>query len=202
MQEKLEEETLTEGISEFTENLLTIRRVTKVTKGGRTFRLSVWVVVGDGKGSVGIGHGKAKETPEAIQKAVRQARKNIVKVVIEDGTLPHDVIGRMGASKILLKPAPPGTGIIACQLVRSILEAAGYENAVTKSLGSNTAVNLIKATIDGLMKLKDKEKILNFRKKSLHTRGEVKDAKEKGEIPEDKAEEKLNRRKQESKEDA
>lgn len=156
------------GVSELTETVVTIKRVSKVTRGGRTFRLSAWVVVGDGQGRVGIGHGKAHETPDAIRKALKKARKSMVKVPILNGTLPHDVIGEAGASKVLLKPAAPGTGIIASQPVRAILEAAGYENALTKSLGSNNAVNLLKATMDGLMKLKDPETVARLRGKPVH----------------------------------
>ncbi|RKZ01668.1 MAG: 30S ribosomal protein S5 [Candidatus Hydrothermota bacterium] len=152
-----------EGVSELIETVVTIKRVTKVTKGGRRFRLSAWVVVGDGKGRVGIGHGKAAETPDAIRKATQRARKNMVEVVIVNGTLPHEVIGEMGASRVLLKPAAPGTGVIASQPVRAILEAAGYRNALTKSLGSNNPVNLLKATLNGLIKLKDPRKVAKVR---------------------------------------
>ncbi len=152
-----------EGVSDLIETVVNISRVTKVTKGGRRFRLSVWVVVGDGKGRVGIGHGKASETPDAISKATAPARKNMVKVTIINGTLPHEIVGKMGASRVLLKPAAPGTGIIASQAVRAILEAAGYENALTKSLGSNNPVNLLKATMDGLMRLKDPQKVAKRR---------------------------------------
>ncbi len=152
-----------EGVTDLIETVVTIKRVAKVTKGGRNFKLSAWVVVGDGNGMVGIGHGKAAETPDAIQKATKRARKNMVKVVVCNGTLPHDIIGKMGASKVLLKPAAPGTGIIAPQPVRAVLEAAGYRDVLTKSLGSNNPVNLMKATLDGLMKLKDPEKVAQNR---------------------------------------
>lgn len=128
-----------EGVTELIESVVTIKRVAKVTKGGRTFRISAWVVVGDGQGTVGIGHGKAHETPDAIQKAVKRAKKSLKKVVIINGTLPHEVIGKMGASKVLLKPAAPGTGIIAPQPVRAILEAAG-----TKTLLQNLSVQTIR----------------------------------------------------------
>jgi small subunit ribosomal protein S5 len=156
-----------EGVTELIESVVTIKRVAKVTKGGRTFRISAWVVVGDGQGTVGIGHGKAHETPDAIQKAVKKAKKNLKKVVIINGTLPHEVIGKMGASKVLLKPAAPGTGIIAPQPVRAILEAAGYQNALTKSLGSNNPVNMLKATMKALLSLKDPQKVAKVRGKEL-----------------------------------
>jgi len=158
-----------EGITELIENVVTIKRVSKVTKGGKKFKISVWVVTGDGKGKVGIGHGKALETPDAIQKALKKARKSMVKVPILNGTLPHEVLGKMGAAKVLLKPAAPGTGIIACQPVRAVLEAAGYQNALTKSLGSNNPVNVLKATINGLSMLKSPEKVANDRNKDPKT---------------------------------
>ncbi len=154
---------LSNGVSDFIETVVTIRRVTKVTKGGRKFKLSAWVVVGDGKGRVGIGHGKAVETPEAIRKATQKAYKDLKKVVILKGTVPHEVIGKMGATKVLIKPAAPGTGIIACQPVRAVLEAAGYENALTKSLGANNAVNLLKATLNALTQLKSPEEVAKAR---------------------------------------
>ena len=157
------------GVTELNENVVVLKRVTKVTKGGRNFKISAWVVVGDGQGRVGIGHGKAQETPEAIQKATRKARKNLVSVPILNGTLPHEVIGREGASKILLKPAAPGTGIIASQPVRAILEAAGYTDALTKSLGSNNSINMLKATLNGLLKLKNPDKVAKVRGVPLKT---------------------------------
>lgn len=149
------------------ENVVTIKRVVKVVAGGRKFRFSAWVVVGDGEGRVGIGHGKAAETPEALEKAFRRARKNIKKVIVFNKTLPHPVIGECGAAKVLLKPAAPGSGLIACQPVRSVLEAAGYENVITKSLGSNNAVNLMKATMDALLKLKNPYEVAKVRGKKV-----------------------------------
>ncbi|MEO0267221.1 MAG: 30S ribosomal protein S5 [candidate division WOR-3 bacterium] len=149
------------------ENIVTIKRVVKVVAGGRKFRFSAWVVVGDGNGTIGVGHGKAAETPDAIEKALRRARKNIKKVIVINKTIPHPVIGKCGASKVLLKPAAPGSGLIACQPVRSVLEAAGYENVLTKSLGSNNAVNLMKATMDALLKLKDPYEVARIRGKPL-----------------------------------
>lgn len=149
--------------AELIENIVYINRVTKVTKGGKNLKMSVWVVVGDGNGRVGIGHGKAAETPEAIQKALRRARKNLKQCIIKYGTLPYEVMMKDGASVILLKPAAPGTGIIATQAVRAVLEAAGYQNVLTKSLGSNNAINLMKATYKALTTLEDPEKILKDR---------------------------------------
>lgn len=148
---------------EFIENIVSISRVAKVTKGGRNFRLSVWVVVGDGNGRVGIGHGKAVEVPDAIQKAINKARKNMKRVLVWQGTVPHEVVAKYGASKILIKPAGPGTGIIASQPVRAILEAAGYRNVLTKSLGSNSAINLMKATLKALQMLKDPHAVAEAR---------------------------------------
>jgi small subunit ribosomal protein S5 len=152
-----------EGVTEFIENVVTLSRVAKVTKGGRNFNISAWVVVGDGKGRIGVGHGKASETPDAIRKAVDKAKKAIRSVIVRNGTLPHDIIGREGASRILLKPASPGTGIIAASPVRAVLEAAGYENALTKSLGSNNALNMLKATFEGLTRLKDPDRVERMR---------------------------------------
>ncbi len=150
------------------ENIVTINRVVKVVAGGRRFRFAAWVVVGDGNGSVGIGHGKAAETPDAIEKALKRARKNLKKVIVINKTIPHPVIGKCGASKVLLKPAAPGSGLIACQPVRSVLEAAGYENVLTKSLGARNAVNLMKATMDALLKLKNPYEVARIRGKPLH----------------------------------
>ncbi|MEO0212707.1 MAG: 30S ribosomal protein S5 [candidate division WOR-3 bacterium] len=146
------------------ENIVVIKRTAKMRAGGRTFRMHVWVVVGDGEGKVGIGHGRAAETPEATAKALRQARKRLKSVVIKNGTLPHPVYVKFGAIKLLMKPAAPGTGIIASQPVRAILEAAGYKNVLTKVLGKSTnPVNLLKATMLALESLKDPEYVLKFR---------------------------------------
>ncbi len=188
------------GVTELNENVVVLKRVTKVTKGGRNFKISAWVVVGDGQGRVGIGHGKAQETPEAIQKATRKARKNLVSVPILNGTLPHEVIGREGASKILLKPAAPGTGIIASQPVRAILEAAGYTDALTKSLGSNNSINMLKATLNGLLKLKNPDKVAKVRGVPLKTilRRYGRERK----VLEDQVSEEQNRPEQESQENA
>ncbi len=146
------------------ETVVVIKRTAKMRAGGRTFRMHVWVVVGDGQGKVGIGHGRAAETPEAYAKAVRRARKNLKDVVIKNGTLPHPIYIKFGAIKLIMKPAAPGTGIIASQPVRAVLEMAGYKNVLTKVLGKSTnPVNLLKATMFALESLKDPEYVLKFR---------------------------------------
>ncbi len=148
----------------FTEKVVVIKRTAKMRAGGRTFRLSAWVVVGDGEGRVGIGHGKAAEVPDAIAKALRKARKDVKKVVVINGTLPHPIYVKFGAIKLLMKPAAPGTGIIASQPVRAVLEAAGYKNVLTKVLGKSTnPVNLLKATMEGLQMLKDPQYVMRNR---------------------------------------
>jgi small subunit ribosomal protein S5 len=146
------------------ETVVVIKRTAKMRAGGRTFRMHVWVVVGDGQGKVGIGHGRAAETPEAYAKAVRRARKNLKDVVIKNGTLPHPIYIKFGAIKLIMKPAAPGTGIIASQPVRAVLEMAGYKNVLTKVLGKSTnPVNLLKVTMLALESLKDPEYVLKFR---------------------------------------
>lgn len=156
--------------NQYEEKVLYINRVAKVVKGGRRFSFSALVVAGDRQGKVGIGLGKANEVPEAIKKASKQAKKNMITVPItadEAKTIPHDVIGKFCSGRVLLKPAVEGTGVIASATVRGILEAAGLQNVRTKTLRSRNPHNVVKATIDGLMNLRQMEKIAAVRNKTL-----------------------------------
>lgn len=151
------------GPDDLVEKVVYINRVAKVVKGGRRFSFSAICVVGDGKGKVGYGLGKANQVPEAIRKGVEKARKDMKKIILTDHSIPHHVVGKFGAGKVLLKPASEGTGVIAGSGVRAVLEAAGVQNILTKCLGSHNAHNMVKATINGLMQLKSLNKLAELR---------------------------------------
>ena len=152
---------------EFIEKVVYLNRVSKTVKGGRVMKFSALVVVGDGKGTVGYGLGKAAEVSEAIIKGIADAKKNLVKVSLSDGTIPHDVIGIFGAGTVMLKPAPEGTGVIAGGAVRAVMEAVGIRNICAKCLRSNNPQNVVKATMEGLKSLRSPEQIAAIRGKSV-----------------------------------
>jgi small subunit ribosomal protein S5 len=149
------------------DQLISVNRVTKVVKGGKNLSFAALVVVGDESGHVGFGTGKAKEVPNAIKKAVEAAKKNLIKVTLIDGTLPHEIIGEYGAGRVMLKPAKEGTGVIAGGAVRAVLQSLGVHNVRTKILGSNNPHNVIRATFDGLLRMKDPFEVARLRGKQV-----------------------------------
>jgi small subunit ribosomal protein S5 len=156
----------TEGL-ELSEKIVTINRVAKVVKGGRRFSFNALAVIGDGHGHVGVGFGKANEVPDAIDKSKEDAKKNVYKVHVRKHTIPHEVVGKYKSAKVILKPAAPGTGIIAGASVRAVIERAGISDILTKAQGSRNPVNLVKATLDGLLQLRSLEEAARARDISI-----------------------------------
>lgn len=149
------------------ERVVAINRVSKTVKGGRIFKFAALIVVGDGNGTVGFGIGKAGEVPDAVKKGIEDAKKNLVKISLKGSTIPHEIIGEFGAGRVLLKPAAPGTGVIAGGPVRAVVEAAGIRDIRTKALRSNNPCNVVRATMQGLMSLRNAEQVAKIRNKSV-----------------------------------
>ena len=156
-----------EQVSEFKEKLVYINRVAKVVKGGKNFRFTTLMVIGDEKGRVGCGMGKAVEIPEAVRKGIEDAKKQMITVAMDGTTIPHQVTGVFGTGRVLLMPAPEGTGVSAGGPVRAVIEACGIKNIRTKSIGSNNAVNVVKATLEGLKQLQSAEEVAKLRGKTV-----------------------------------
>ncbi len=156
-----------ENTSELKEKVVAINRVAKVVKGGRTFRFSAVVVVGDENGHIGVGNGKASEVPDAIKKAIEDAKKNLVEVPVVGTTIPHEYVGKFGSASVMLKPAAEGTGVIAGGSVRPVLELAGYKDIRTKVIGTNNPRNVVYATIEGLKSMRTIEQVANKRGKAV-----------------------------------
>ena len=167
MTKRREQRVETENREELDERVVHISRVAKVIKGGRRFAFRVVVVVGDNRGNVGVGVGKSRGVPEAIRKATERARRSMRPVSLSGPTIPHEVISKYGGAKVMLKPASPGTGVIAGGGVRAVLEAAGVHDILTKSLGSSNALNMIRATLQGLQHMKDPETVAKMRGKAI-----------------------------------
>lgn len=151
------------AVSEYQEKVVSVNRVAKTVKGGRIFKFAALVVVGNGKGKVGIGIGKAGEVPDAVRKGIENAKKNIKKISLRGTTIPHDVIGVFGAGRVLLKPAPKGTGLIAGGPVRAVVELLGVKDIRTKSIRSNNSINVVRATIEGLCRLRTVDEVASVR---------------------------------------
>jgi small subunit ribosomal protein S5 len=152
---------------EFQDKVIDLNRVSKVVKGGRRFAFSALVVVGDGKGRVGLGKGKAREVPEAIRKATEHARRNLVSIPLDNGTIPHDVVGKFGAGRVMLRPAGAGTGVIAGSGIRAVMELAGVHNVITKCIGTNNPHNMLRATFNAIDQMRSADEIARRRGKTV-----------------------------------